>query len=172
MKQTIRKNTFETNSSSIHCLVVYKDIELKDYSNLELAIAPYKDSEIQDTMKFVTVTDKLRYLWTLVIRAEEYGDASSGDAECLKSALRAVFPKVNFMYVDYEPAYLEDYYYIFNNDILYTDEFLNKLVSSGSIDFTTRDGNYDDYEYATYIDGLRLFKYGKVDNVDVIWSEG
>ena len=63
-------------------------------------------------------------------------------------------------------------YYIFNNDILYTDEFLNKLVSSGSIDFTTRDGDYDDYEYATYIDGLRLFKYGKVDNVDVIWSEG
>lgn len=171
MKQTIRKNTFETNSSSIHCLVVSKNAPLVDFSNLKLFITPYKEEEVNDTMTFNTIEDKLRYLWTIVCLNYSYHD-NEEEADELTSALRAVFPKVNFLDMDYTPGYLEDYDYVFKNNLIYTDEFLNKLVSSGSIDFTTRDYQEDNWEFEAYINTLRKYQMGKVKDVDVVWGEG
>ena len=170
MKQTIRQNTFETNSSSIHCLVVGKDVQPKDFSDLNLTITPYKRSEVGEWMQFKTIEEKLRYLWTIRCKADEYSGYEDSVDE-LTSMLKTVFSNCNFLDMDYEVEYLEDFEYLFDNILLYDENFIRRLVSEGSIDFTTRDGDYSNWKYESYIRNLRSYRDGKIDNIDLIWSE-
>lgn len=174
MKQTIRQNTFETNSSSIHCLVVSKDAKLKDFTDLVLAITPYKDEEPDwwSDKQFKTVEEKLKYLWTIRCKAASYHGYEDG-VEKLTNSLKTIFSNCIFVEPDYEVAYLEDFEYLFDNFLFCDEDFIRRLVSEGSIDFTTRDGDYDNYEYENYIDKLHEYKYPTSDsNIDVVWSEG
>ena len=171
MKQTIRQNTFETNSSSIHCLVVSKNAQLKDFSDVNLTITPYKRGEVGEWMQFKTIEEKLRYLWTIRCKADEYSGYEDSVDE-LTSLLKAVFPNCNFLDMDYEVEYLEDFEYLFDNILLYDENFIRGLVSEGSIDFTTRDRDYSNWKYESYIRNLRSYRDGKIDNIDLVWSEG
>lgn len=171
MKQVIRQNTFETNSSSIHCLVVSKDVQPRDFSDLKLTITPYKRGEVGEWMQFKTIEEKLRYLWTIRCKADEYSGYEDSVDE-LTSMLKAVFSNCNFLDMDYEVEYLEDFEYLFDNILLYDENFIRRLVSEGSIDFTTRDGDYSNWKYESYIRNLRSYRDGKIDNIDLVWSEG
>ena len=174
MRQTFRKNTFETNSSSIHCLTVRKedDYDADDpFFMQELDIYPYNQDEGDALESIISEPiDKLRYLWT--IRCRGYiGGVRDNYISQFTGLLKSIFPNVRFHESD-DPAYLEDYEYIFDDDKLYSEKFIKKLFSDpqASIIFTTRDFGYYDWKSQTWLEGLREREHNT--KLDVIWSEG
>lgn len=167
MIQKKRINTFETNSSSIHCLTVDFNVEVeKNLKELKIDIYPFKDEEICQPEIFSTLIEKLRYLWTIICSIEDFGGYDEQVDE-LKSMLRSIFPQVNFYYIE-KVAYLEDFEDIFECNLIYNEDFIQKWLSSGCGYYLSRDYSWEDYEYSAFIDKVRSY----INNDYTIWSEG
>ena len=78
MKQTIRNNVFETNSSSTHALAIYKENKLKRIKPEDL----YENSSImenadgfhtsaKDVLSFIYTVSLLRHKWRIVDKLKE-----------------------------------------------------------------------------------------------------
>ena len=170
MKQLIRQNTFETNSSSIHCLVIEKDSKINENIDIEGVILPFYHKDAVNKYVeniYVKPIDKARYLWTICCLLENYGEAEEFVEE-FKSILRSIFPKCTFEYVE-EPEYLEDFEGLMDNPKLLDYDFILNLVKKGKIIFTSRDGCYDDPKYDLLMSDLRHMEHTEKD---IIWSEG
>ena len=191
MIQRIREKVFETNSSSIHALCVYKDYDPGNFDNLELEIEPIKEYELDDVMNHLDfMISKIRYLWTIRClfdrSAIKPGDDWNSNLDYnpweerewvdeFTSMLRSIFPKCSFIETDNMVDYLEDYEYLKDDPKMLDETFIRKLVEAGSIDFTSRDGNYSNWQYEKYIDDLRKLKQESKcsdSKIDVVWSEG
>ena len=112
MITTTRQNTFETNSSSIHCLTVAKSAEI-DHKlfTLTCKIYPYNEDEICAPEEFCTFTGKLRYLWTLRCKGQEYYVESEKIDE-FTSMLKSIVPNC----------------VLFSSDSKYLPNFLSYLI--------------------------------------------
>lgn len=173
MKQTVRESTFETNSSSIHCLTIKKDASIDNsIFNLEEDILPYSNLDSFPT-EFITIKDKLRYLWTIRCLYDQqgsYGHDAWEEREFVDeftSMLRMMFSKCSFL--EGNVGYLEDYEYLIDNPLLLNEDFIKKVLSNGRIIFTTRDYGYD-YKLEYLIDTLRDIKHN--NEYITVWSEG
>lgn len=75
MKQISRLNTFETNSSSVHCITLYKDTtEPMDYKHMAFSLT-YNIPLINDDNfngKLVEIEDKLSYIYSLSVFLKEW----------------------------------------------------------------------------------------------------
>ena len=94
----IRKGVFETNSSSVHTLTVRKELN-PDEDILKLTkeiIYPFAEKELKelqysdDLYVFTSIRDKLRYIWTCAIQANELDKGYK--------LLKEIFPHVDFIY--------------------------------------------------------------------------
>ena len=169
MKQTIRLETFETNSSSIHCLTVLKDTKIDDeVFNVKCKILPYTDDEINDPKEFKTINEKLRYLWTLRCKGQDFG-VDDEKIDEFTSMLKSIFPNVDFCEIE-NPAYMEDFEYGFDEIEMYDEIFIKKWFSDGIGYFTSRDYRYGDRQMEYYIDKIRQYKYDA--NKETICWEG
>ena len=173
MKQTVRESTFETNSSSIPCLTITKDANIDNsISNLEEDILPYSHLDNFST-EFITVKDKLRYLWTIRCLYDQRGSYAYTEWEEREfvdeftSMLRMMFPKCNFL--EGNVSYLEDYEYLIENPLMLDEDFIKKVLSNGRIVFTTRDYGCD-YTLEHLISSLRDIEHNS--EYTTIWSEG
>ncbi len=170
----IRRNTFETNSSSTHAFayVNNKNNEV-DFENYEDFITPYlREEDIKIELpihKFETVHDMLRYFYT------QYRFWWKPDEETwynytplynFMQTIFEIFPKVTFdLDKKYDPweelMYFEDADYIFddywgvdNPEYLYNQledaEAMKKFFNKGIIYFGSRDyyGDFDPWEPA------------------------
>ena len=170
----IRRNVFETNSSSTHSLsMTNKYIEEDEYDNdvfeRRYIIRPFKEDEVDDTMEFHTVEDKLRYFLTLYYQTWHYD--SDPDSYRIKFLLllKKVFPNAIF---SLEPGYhyvFEDGEYFFESYFetpecaKFMDEYtLKKFMLYGTINFGDRDRE-------EYSDKIRHIRYNK-DLWSVDWS--
>lgn len=111
----IRQGTFETNSSSVHSLSVKKTDKIDvNIFNISLTIEPFykRDFEVyQDLFIFTTLEDKLKYIWTLLIRSRD---------EVRAKELFKLFHNVTFI----KPENPLDTYYFEDSDGLFdTDSF-------------------------------------------------
>lgn len=184
MKQTIRERIFETNSSSIHCLTINKYSELEpDFSDLIYDITPFRYNELKDFgNEFMTVKDKLRYLWTIRMLYDESAPKPDYDwdkdlnynpweerewVDEFTSMLKSIFPNVNFIETDVD--YLEDYEYLREDPKMLNEHFIKHLVNEGKIVFMERD-YWGDWKREIFIENLRIDRYKNKDNT--VWSEG
>lgn len=113
----IRKDVFETNSSSTHCLVIKKDkldldinedIFLKKYDVFAGKSEPIKKNI--DGEKFIEVQDKLTYLVKIALMCMHSDDSEDemNAAYRLINLLKEIFHNTDFSEVTYEKY---DYYY-------------------------------------------------------------
>ena len=166
MKQLIRCNTFETNSSSVHCLTVLKEVQpARDLHKLCTNIYPYNKDEICQPEHFATLIGKLRYLWTLICGADEWSSYREQVDE-MKSMLKSIFPLVNFCDIE-EVAYLEDFDACVDYDLFYDETFIKKWLTDGDAYYLDRD------DPVTYGVRDRVYQY-EIDtaNRDTICWEG
>ena len=158
----IRRNTFETNSSSTHAFSYVKDRNDNiDFENLELYIKPFmhsEDSSIKYPIhEFTTVEDKLRYFFTLYCKHRSEDSTCYLQSECEKfmNIIFNIFPKVTFDLKKYgyeDLMYFEDDNYVFSDFFAEPDELwmkihdadtMKKFFNKGIIYFGDRDaGNY------------------------------
>lgn len=142
---SIRRNTFETNSSSTHCLCFEKSVSIvpEDLEKLKEAyiIKPYTYEEVDDGMEITSIRDKLRYFYTLYIQADHVG-------KVFMTMLKQLVPNVIFSEEFSTNTYIfEDGEYFFSGccygdpaecDDL-TENDLIKLLLYGTIHFGDRD---------------------------------
>ena len=155
----IRRNVFETNSSSTHCLTldreqkyeVHEDLFLKDYiirpwsENNE---PPYTSGKFE--LELNSIEDKLIYFLTMYYQSY-YCD---GGNEFLQK-LQKLFPNTIFVLkCDGSSNYvLEDGDYLFDEDEIVkleslTDNQLKAFMEYGTIYF----GSRDDESYSDFLD--------------------
>lgn len=151
MKQTIRKGVFETNSSSIHTLTIFKDDDrdyiklLEDFDSYHISIETGEYGWEWDTLN--TPIEILSYLYT-------YACSLGKDNEYVIK-LKEMLPNTNFIepnytsYSDTDRQYLEDgyidHYEDFYNelDFIFNDkEELARCMFNGEIR-TGNDNSYD-----------------------------
>lgn len=155
----IRRNVFETNSSSTHCLTldreqkykVHEDLFLKDYiirSWSENNGPPYTSGKFELELK--SIEDKLTYFLTMYYQSY-YCD---GGKEFLQR-LQKLFPNTIFVLKcdDSGNYVLEDGEYLFDEDEVVkleslTDNQLKAFMEYGTIYF----GNRDDESYSDFLD--------------------
>lgn len=97
----IRKNVFETNSSSVHTLTVQKELNIDEdiLKSTKEIIYPFTEEELEslkygdELYIFTSIRDKLRYIWTLAIQ-------SHGERKAYKM-LKEIFPNVEYIYRPY-----------------------------------------------------------------------
>lgn len=148
---TVRKNTFETNSSSTHCLCFSKDrsIVLDETALHEaMIIEPLTYEEIDEQMTFTTVRDKLRYFLTVYEQADFSGCK-------FMQILQKLCPNVVFKHTFSTNKYvLEDAEWFFSYDEpesdKLTEEALKEVLLVGTIYF----GNRDNENYFDKIDSI------------------
>ena len=138
MKQFIRLNTFETNSSSMHSLVVPKQTTTNfDIKNLhgEVTCGEYG----WGPEKYSNPYAILSYLWT--------GLQGSKEEERLKS----LFPNITFVpFKEYEDGYIDHQ----SSDLPFTiieqdDETVYKIVDNGTLYIYNDNSGYDYYVFDT-----------------------
>ena len=162
----IRKNCFETNSSSTHALCLDTTNKYEKYTQEHLdafteIVYPFSKDEVykfNDPHVFVNLEDKIRYLWTIFVR--EYFGNTTHDQEMFMCKLQTIVPQASFAYrfplYDKEyvwfrdnAAYMEDAEYVLADDEYNTDsivrwtvEELKDFLLNGVIVFGDRD-NYN-----------------------------
>lgn len=115
----IRKNVFETNSSSTHCLVINNEADFnEDVFNKKYDVFAGKSDpiyingrEIPGGECFISVQDKLSYLMRLICMNlyNETDDMNSElPANKLLSLLKELFPNTDYSSVNHKK---HDYYY-------------------------------------------------------------
>lgn len=65
MKQTIRNQIFETNSSSVHSIVLFNDNKVVDIKTIKYKV-PIRD-DLTDKGYLTSIEDKLAYLYSLAL---------------------------------------------------------------------------------------------------------
>ena len=157
----IRRNTFETNSSSTHAFAYHKVNKLDiDFENYEANITPFlRDEKITIPIhKFESVEDKLRYFYTQYRHYWKPDDEDWYRYTTLHNFMQLIFeifPKVKFdldeKYGYYDLLYLEDADCVFDDywndpEDLYNQikdvETMKKFFNEGIIYFGSRDYYY------------------------------
>ena len=158
----IRRNTFETNSSSTHAFAYVKDQNANiDFDNIELNIRPYMRNEENNIKypihEFKSIEEKLRYFFTLYCKHGHENCTCHLQPECEKfmNIIFEIFPKVTFELKNYEYndlMYFEDDNYVFSDFFAGPEELwmnitdaetMKKFFNEGIIYFGDRDaGNY------------------------------
>ena len=159
----LRKNCFETNSSSTHAFVI-DTLKRNEYTQDHLdsfteTIIPFNREEYStwtEPMVFTDLKDKVRYLWTVFVRHNLQGDYDA--AYKFMGMLQKLLPFakfcIQFEHYDgeqyYRPfddntcMYLEDSDYIFNDNYTpeldaWTEKELKEFLFNGVIIFGDRD---------------------------------
>lgn len=150
----IRKNVFETNSSSTHAFTFKPDRYEKDYSideslfQMNYVIRPYNRSDITDLSKhsnpwnvcFSTITEKLRYMLSMFYQTN-YDELNEGRP--LMNRLQKLFPNAIF-----QLRLEEDQYY---------------LLDDGQYLFEEGDyGDMDKFMQLSDIELKEFFQYGAI----------
>lgn len=168
----IRKNVFETNSSSTHCLVINNEADFnEDAFNKKYDVFAGKSEpiyingrELADGECFISIQDKLSYLVRLIcMRLYDEMDELDYDspANQLLRLLKELFPNTDFSIVNHEKY---DYYYEDGDWVLCTnfedeldiEPFMNlnnlkNLFLHGVIYFGSRDDEvFDDFSREVY----------------------
>ena len=159
----IRRNTFETNSSSTHAFAYYKEVKPEiDFENYEATIDYYhKDAKlIYPIHTFDDLESKLRYFYTVYCYEANPNEEEFHRNQACKNFMEKIFnifPKVTWMDApedQYEEVlYLEDANYVFytgefsvGDEIqhkLRTEDEIKNFLQNGVIYFGDRDaGNY------------------------------
>lgn len=168
----IRRNVFETNSSSTHSLSMtnehISDTELNDlvFENAYI-INPFKSDEIDDIMELHSVKDKLRYFLTLYYQS--WDDTPGSCKNDFMKLLKKIFPNAIFS-LEFKHEYvLEDGEYFFDSYFdkaectkLIDEYTLKKFMLYGVINFGDRDRE-------EYYDKINSIRYNK-DLWSVNWS--
>ena len=149
---TVRKNTFETNSSSTHCLCFTKEhTETADVSilNSAMIIEPFTEDEVDYEMTFTTLRDKLRYFLTVYEQADFAG-------RNFMKMLQRLCPNVVFKHTFSNNNYLlEDAEWFFGygecESDVFTEELLKEFLLYGTIYF----GSRDDEEYSDKVEQIK-----------------
>lgn len=110
----IRKSVFETNSSSVHTLTVKKTLNVDEdtLKSTKEIIYPFNGEDLKalkyrdDLYIFTSIRDKLRYVWTCAIQANELDKGYR--------LLKEIFPHVDFIYKPYEYIF-EDCEWLFDS---------------------------------------------------------
>ena len=173
MKQ-IRRNVFETNSSSTHCLTVRKDnldlpvdesIFLKTY-NLTVG-QPNSDSSRNytgDNNEYIEVETKLNYLYNLLVMIpEERLDDETSAGKLLKLLVK-LFPNTDFSKLydyDFYEYTLEDGTYGFDDDCCFTKDSKSAITP-----FLDENNLKHFFEYGTAYFGNRDDEYFEDDMID------
>lgn len=118
----IRRNVFETNSSSVHTLTVQKALNIDGdiLKNVKEIIYPFAEEELSvleysdELYIFTSIRDKLRYIWTLAIQ-------SHGERKAYKM-LKEIFPNVEYIYRSYNYIF-EDGEWLFDDSESFSDEW-------------------------------------------------
>ena len=158
MHQTIRKNTFETNSSSIHSLVIYGHTN-KNLSDLEFTI----DTNGEYGWSFERYSDCysiIEYLYIAALTANR-----QDIIEKLKEWLpNCIFnePKIderysssNHVYYDIN-GYVDHSYEVPFNDIFESEDTLADLIFEGEIITGNDNSDFDD-SYFDPSNAIRVF---------------
>lgn len=159
----VRRNTFETNSSSTHCLCYEKSVELKseDLEKLKEAyiikpftgddIVNYYDSGISE------FKDKLRYFYTA------YLQNSCNDTAFMRK-LSKICPNVLFCddFSDFRYI-IEDLDWLFSETHALTDDDIIKILLYGNIYFGDRDSE-------RYMDKIDAISYDKKKYFSISFS--
>ena len=138
----IRRNIFETNSSSTHAFAFYKQLKPEiDFENYEAIIDYYhKDADLDYPIHtFDDLESKLRYFYTVYCYEANPNDTCINEAcKNFMEKIFHIFPKVKW--VDpptdqySEVFYLEDVNYVFyDGEFSYEDELHHKLSSEEDI---------------------------------------
>lgn len=158
MKRQIRRNVFETNSSSTHSICITKNDILDEKRNW---ITFYTGEFGWEHETLYSITSKASYLYTAILYLEKYGDY-----EGLLDKLKSILNENNIEYEFIEPE--NDWWYIdhcgnlidFINDILNDESKLMRyLFSSDSFIITGNDNSGSDvdinvnYEHDEYYKG-------------------
>ena len=171
----IRKNCFETNSSSTHALCLdvkntyfkYTKDHLEAFTDVVYPFSPEEASKFNDPHVFFELKDKIRYFWTIFIR-DSYCDNDMEQKFMCK--LQTVVPQASFaynfpiyeehVYVRDNAAYMEDAEYVlrdddYNNDSVsrWTVDELEDFLLNGVIVF----GNRDNYNHILCESVINLF---------------
>ena len=167
----IRKNVFETNSSSTHCLVIRKD-KLDSDIDEDIFLKKYdvfagKSESIKkniDGEKFIEVQDKLTYLVKIALmcmHSPDEGDEVKSAYE-LVNILKKIFPNTDFSDVTYEKYdyYYEDGEYLCDSwreeapiEKFLDIDILKRFFLYGTAYFGNRDDEeYDDFLYCNFKD--------------------
>ena len=168
----VRRNVFETNSSSTHSLSMTNkyihDLEFDDliFENAYI-IKPFKPDEIDDIMELYTVKDKLRYFLTLYYQT--WDDGPDSDKVQFILLLKKIFPnavfslepKYNYVFEDGE-YFFYSYYDKAECTKLMDEYTLKKFMLYGTINFGDRDRE-------EYYDKINHIRYNK-DLWSVTWS--
>ena len=159
----VRRNTFETNSSSTHCLCYEKSVELKseDLEKLKEAyiIKPFTESEIVDYYddSISEFRDKLRYFYTA------YLQNSCNDTAFMRK-LSEICPNVLFCddFSDFRYI-IEDLDWLFSETDCLTDDDIIKILLYGNIYFGDRDSE-------RYMDKIDAISYDKKKYFSISFS--
>ena len=168
----IRRNVFETNSSSTHSLSMtnkyINDTEFDDlvFENTYI-IKPFKSDEVDDTMEITSVKDKLRYFLTLYYQS--WDDTPDSRKDEFMKLLKKIFPNTIFsleighQYIFEDGEYFFDSYFDTAECVKLIDEYtLKKFMLYGTINFGDRDRE-------DYYDKVNRIRYNK-DLWSVDWS--
>ena len=177
----IRRNIFETNSSSTHAFAYYKNKNNAiDFENYEAIIDYYhKDADlVYPIHTFDDLESKLRYFYTIYCREANPNEDEWYINHACKNFMGKIFkilPKVKWVEPPKDPyadvVYMEDANYVFYNGEfsagdelhrkLYTEDEIKKFLQNGVVYFGDRDaGNYyhspweDVWEYNNEIEKI------------------
>ena len=162
----IRKNCFETNSSSTHALCLdvrnsypkYTMEHLEAFTDVIYPFSPEEASEFNDPHVFYELKDKIRYFWTIFVR--DYLGNTDHEQEQFMCKLQTILPQASFAYrfPKYDngeyiwfrnnAAYMEDAEYVLDGDEGSVTRWpigeLEAFLLNGVIVF----GDRDKYDYA------------------------
>ena len=184
MKQ-IRKNVFETNSSSTHALCLdthnnypkYTQEHLDAFTDIIYPFSEEEASKFNDPHIFFELKDKIRYFWTIFVHW--YFGNTNKEQEDFMCKLQTILPRVSFaykfphlkdggwVYFRNNAAYMEDAEYVIDDEDDSVAKWdipkLKDFLLNGVIVFGDRD-NYDYYLMKSRIKILIDDKFLKVIN--------
>lgn len=145
----IIKSVFETNSSSVHTLTVKKNLNVDEdiLKSIREIIYPFTEEELKvfkyrdNLYVFTSIRDKLRYIWSCAIQANEL--------EAGYKLLKEICPNVEYIYRPYNYIF-EDGEWLFDEDESdisdkWTIEQWKKWFVAGDVVVFSRD-LYDRYD--------------------------
>lgn len=168
----IRRNVFETNSSSTHSLSMtneyINDTEFDDLVFEQTYIVrPFKYDEVDDVMELTRVKDKLRYFLTLYYQS--WDDEPGSSSEQFMKLLKKIFPNAIFSLEFGHDYIFEDGEYFFRSYCeeaectkLMDEYTLKKFMLYGTI-------NFGDRNCEAYSDKINYIHYNK-DLWSIDWS--
>ena len=165
----IRKNCFETNSSSTHALCLdvrnnypkYTKEHLEAFTDVIYPFSPEEASEFNDPHVFFELKDKIRYFWTIFV--SDYFGNTDHEQEKFMCKLQTIVPQASFAYRF--PKYDNEEYVWFRNNAAYMEDA--QYVLDGESDSVTR-WTINELE-SFLLNGVIVF--GDRDNYDYVLHE-